>query len=80
MVIAPPEARGLIEDSLESLDQSWVVRSQSGDPQRIHLLVVRGGLPVEAVAALAQELALPAHPRVAGPASPVAQSATKGSA
>ena len=79
VVIAPPEARALIEDSLESLDQSWVVRSQSGDPQRIHLLVARGGLPVEAVAALAQDAGVAlAHPGAA--ASPLAKSAPEGSA
>lgn len=79
MVIAPPEARGLIDDSLASLDQSWVVRSQSGDPRRIHLLVVRDGLPVEAVAAVAQDMVAPAHPAVV--ASPRDQgTATEGSA
>lgn len=52
MVIAPPEARALVDASLEPLDQSWRVRSHSGDPQRIHLLLERGGLPVAAVAGL----------------------------
>lgn len=50
-VVAPPEAHGLIERILadENLDSGWMIRAHSRDTQRIHLLLERGGLPVESV-------------------------------
>jgi hypothetical protein len=60
ILIAPPEARELIERILasENLDRGWDIRTISGDGRRIHLLLERGDLPVEALA-----LAAPPGPR-----------------
>ena len=47
ILLIPPQARSLIQHTLESgnLDKGWDIRSVSGDLRRIHLLVERGELP-----------------------------------
>lgn len=68
VLIAPPEARPLIERTLaaENLDRGWDIRSVSGDGRRIHLLLERGELPLDAVALASVPGALPARQPAGG--------------
>lgn len=65
VVVAPAEARAVIEETLAPLDQSWQVRALSSDPRRVHLLIDRGALPV---AAVARVVSVPPEVRAAAPA------------
>ena len=52
IVVAPPEASELIDSLLTPLDQRWQRHESRHDPQRIHLVMTRHGLSLEAVARL----------------------------
>ena len=52
IAVVPPEAKPLVEATLaeEDLGGGWEVRALSGDLRRVHLVVDRGDLPLEALA------------------------------
>jgi hypothetical protein len=55
MAVIPPEARALVEATLgeENIGGGWDIRSVSGDAHRVHLVIDRGELPLEALAVMA---------------------------
>jgi hypothetical protein len=52
VLLVPPEARRLVESTLAEggFEGAWELRALSGDPHRIHLVVAREGVPLEALA------------------------------
>lgn len=54
MAVIPPEARALVEATLgeENIGGGWDIRSLSGDTHRVHLVIDRGELPLEALAVM----------------------------
>ncbi|UQA59046.1 hypothetical protein [Polyangium aurulentum] len=61
VLLVPPEARRLVESTLAEggFEGAWEVRALSGDPHRIHLVVAREGVPLEALALARSEGAPP---------------------
>lgn len=57
VLVVPPEAKDLVESMLveDDLAAGWEVRALSSDSQRIHMLVERGDLPLEALALARKE-------------------------
>jgi len=63
--IVPPDAKPLVESMLadENLRGGWEVHALSGDSRRIHLLIEKGELPLEALALAGKTQADPASPK-----------------